>query len=60
MAEGDNNLTAGTWLSVWIETDTKRWLRMQAARHDMSMSQYIRRIVEEHRESGTITLEPSQ
>jgi len=50
-------LDDGTFLSIWVDAETKRWLRMQAARHEMSISEYMRSVIAEHRASGTIVLE---
>ena len=51
--ETEGTYDKNNWLNIWItDPDMKKRLRVLAAEKDMSMSQYVRTILERHLNDG--------
>ena len=40
-------------VTITLDEDTARWARVEAARRDMSLSRFLREILEEHRRADS-------
>ena len=54
LAVTKNSINDGTWVSIWLGADLKHWLRVQSAKEHVSMSTYVRALIEKQRHDSAV------